>query len=208
MAHARFMKPLQERADLWEAMAEQFLDTERRHEIPALALMLVNAGLLVRDAARMWQYEVTPAVWQNLWSVAGEWAIWNTDWLVVCIERKRVRWANQPGPIGYLIYRFRVGGLHRIWRAIAGCMRFLAASPAEDRDELAKSLGWLARHHFDFLGEPGRPKGSTTEMLALMYAEEFLPIFANATLEKERARCAARVWRALSLSPGAVKTSS
>jgi hypothetical protein len=55
------------REDVWEGLANQFLDTETRHFIPGLALMCVEAGLSTASAFDAWAYEVTPAVFFNLW---------------------------------------------------------------------------------------------------------------------------------------------
>ena len=62
------------RVDVWEAMADHFLDTETRQDLARTAWRCVQAGLTVEQAARIWRDEICPAVGWNLWQVAGEWA--------------------------------------------------------------------------------------------------------------------------------------
>lgn len=111
------------REDVWVALADQFLDTETRAWIPHAARVCVEAGLTPERAFEVWAYEVTPALWPNLWSVAGEWAGWERSWLCARIRRHRTRasWWR------YAIYRGRVQGLHAVWREIEACLHELAA---------------------------------------------------------------------------------
>ena len=67
------------RIDVWVAMADHFLDTETRHDIPFAALRCVEAGLSSVEARSVWQHEVEPAVRFNVWDVAGEWACWDKE---------------------------------------------------------------------------------------------------------------------------------
>ena len=68
-------------SDVGDRAAAAALDTEARHAIPGTALLWVEAGADEAAVRHAWRYEVTPAVWPNLWSVAGEWAGWNGAWL-------------------------------------------------------------------------------------------------------------------------------
>ena len=165
-----------EQHDIWEALADHFLDSETRYQVPATALRCVNANLAVDDAERIWRYEVTPAVWPNLWDVAGEWGMWDREWLVARIEAKRGRWPNRPGAFAYLVYRQRVHFAHRGWCAIAACMRVLIAAPAGARAQLAQDLEWLARHFFEFL-PCGEASATRRRELRRLYVTTFLPIF-------------------------------
>lgn len=112
-------EPAEKRVAVWMAMAEHFLDTETRESIPRTAEVCVQAGLSVAQAREIWQHEVSPALYANLWSVAGEWAGWDEPWLVQRIRasRRRLR-----GPLGYLVYRAQVQGLHDVWLEIERCM--------------------------------------------------------------------------------------
>jgi hypothetical protein len=136
---------------VWEAMANHFLDTETRHDIPLTALRCVQAGLSVREAFEVWAYEVTPAVFLNIWSVAGEWAGWDRGWLVWSIQWSRGSWCNRIPFIRWLIYRMRVHLMHGVWVSIARCMTELLKrnSPIE-QEQTANDLAALARHYFDF----------------------------------------------------------
>src|SRR5688500_807381 len=109
------------RIEAWVAMAEHFLDTETRQEIPMTAPRCVQAGLSTEQARLVWQYEVSPAVAFNVWDIAGEWAGWDRDWLVDRIIRLRRRRLGRPGPLSWLRYRLRVHFLHDVWLSIGRC---------------------------------------------------------------------------------------
>ena len=79
------------RVAVWIALAEHFLDTETRHQLPNAALACVRAGYGVEEVRAIWGCEVAPAVGFNLYLVAGEWACWDPEWLVERIERIRAR---------------------------------------------------------------------------------------------------------------------
>src|SRR5262245_32653384 len=136
--------------EVWVAMAEHFLDTETRHDIPLTAMRCLEAGLSPDQAREVWCFEVSPAVAFNAWDVAGEWAAWDRQWLVQRIGELRKIWSNQPGPIQWCLYRARVHFLHGVWVAIERCMEAIAEVSAERREPMSKDLSFLARHYFDF----------------------------------------------------------
>ena len=139
--------PDADRVAVWMAMAEHFLDTETRHDLPTTARRCVEAGMTISEARDVWRYEVTPAVCFNVLSVAGEWAYWDRDWLVARIERLRHGWWNRLAGARWLHWPFLAGN----WRAIEQCMNLLWSVPAPNqRAVLAQDLTFLARHCFDF----------------------------------------------------------
>ena len=175
-------------------MADHFLDTETRHDIPLTALTCVRAGLSTAAACDVWRYEVSPAVAFNLWNVAGEWAAWDCDWLVERIERQR----NRPGMWGAFRYRLRVHCLHGVWQAIERCMDTLWAlpSPAE-REQWCKDWTFLARHYFDFCPKPlASLAPADRRRIASRYPEPLLRLLGPALVPGEahaaeqRLRCA------------------
>jgi hypothetical protein len=185
---------------VWSSMAGHFLDTETRHDLPYTALCCVEAGLSAAQARQVWQFEVSPAVGSNLFSVAGEWAGWDHDWLVERIERMRVSWWNRPGPWRWL--RTPLVLQSDQWLAIERCMRFLQAMPCEmTRKRVARDLAWLTRHLVDFC-----PKDLSTleaeerELLRQLYPAPFNSLLESSLARSERAQAAQRVQRALSAS--------
>src|SRR5688572_1685453 len=162
------------RQAIWESMAEHFLDTETRVEIPRTAALCVDAGLDASAAFDVWAFEVTPALWSNLWDIAGEWAGWDSAWLHARIERRR----TSASPWARLVYRARMYLAHETWEAIARCIDLFQGSPPEERAGLLVAFQWLAAHYFDF-GPFGRraPPPDPTRLRAL-YEARFLPIFA------------------------------
>lgn len=142
------------RVEVWVAMADHFLDTETRHDIPLTAMRCIDAGLTVTEARSVWCYEVSPAVGFNVWDVAGEWAGWNREWLVERIERLRRRWDNRKGTARWVRYRLRVHLMHGVWSAIGRFMAVLldVCDPVE-REQTSVACASLARHYFDFCPE-------------------------------------------------------
>lgn len=190
-----------QRIAIWVALAEHFLDTETRHQVPFSAMRCVDAGLSVDEGRDIWCYEVTPAVWHNLRDVAGEWAGWPEDWLVREIERSRDDGSNRPGPGGETVYRMRIGDTHRTWVAIERCMVLLERAEPAQRSVLARDLQWLAERFFDMRGTPLGSQDPAA--LRALYAESFLPIFEPLVVLGARESveaCRERVERALSLA--------
>jgi hypothetical protein len=162
------------REDAWDALAEHFLDTETRVWIPRSARICVAAGLSREEAFDAWAYEVTPALWSNAWSVAGQWAGWDRAWLVARIREVRER----PSSVAYAIYRVRAHALHSVWCAIAACIDALHATAPEGRDLLTDELRWLASQFFDFGAKAPPPEGASAAALGACYRATFRAIFA------------------------------
>lgn len=184
------------REDVWEELADQFLDTETRHSIPRVALMCVEAGMSPASAFDAWAYEVTPAIFWNLWSVVGEWTGWNRESLFARIRERSVK----PSRWAYLAYRFRVQSAHTRWVAIGKCMGIFQQTPAVCRERVSSELAWLARQFFDFTNSMAPP--SSAERMREVYRDTFVPIFASfipngATRNRELDVIAERIERAL-----------
>jgi hypothetical protein len=167
---------------VWEAMADHFLDTETRQDIPLTALRCVQAGLSTDQARHIWKYEVSPAVGFNLWCVAGEWAAWDRDWLVQRIVRLRDRWAVRPAVCRWFRYRVRLDPAHGVWVSIARCMDALLAVPSADgREQMSRDLAFLARHYFDFCPEDFASLApAARQRIRSLYPEPFRRIMAAA----------------------------
>jgi hypothetical protein len=176
-----------ERIKVWVAMADHFLDTETRHDIPPTALRCIHAGLSTEAARLVWQYEVSPAVGFNCWDMVGEWAGWNRDWLVKRIEGLRNRWDSRPGTCRWLRYRVRVHFIHNVWVAIGRCMDALLAVPvADDRTRMSRDLTYLARHYFDFCpDDPASLTAAERSRIRSLYPEPFQRIMAPAVMREE-----------------------
>jgi hypothetical protein len=179
---------------VWLAMADHFLDTETRPDIPLTALLCVEVGWSCERARDAWRHEVSPAVAFNLWSVAGEWAGWDRNWLVERIERLRCRWHNRPGTLRSLSYRLRAPGMDGVWVAIERCMQILSPIDATPRRErTARALAFLARHYFDFCPQalPSTPEDALG--IRALYPEPFRSALRPALVAGEEAAAEARL---------------
>ena len=187
------------RIEVWVSMADHFLDTETRQDIPLTAMHCIAADLSIAEARDVWRYEVSPAVGLNLWSVAGEWIGWDRDWLIGRIDLLRKRWSNRPGTLRWLRYRIRVHLNHAVWRSIERCMEALLQIESRAlRERMSGDLASLARHYFDFCPDDySILEGGARARLRSLYPEPFLHVVAPATLPGELWIAARRVRIAL-----------
>jgi hypothetical protein len=199
--------PAQQHA-IWEAMADHFLDSETRPWIPRTALLCVEAGLTIDEAGAIWRFEVTPVVFANLWSVAGEWGAWDTDWLFARIEQVRASWMRRPGWLRRLVYCLCIKDNHYAWMGIERVMELLAATPSSERALLARHLEWLAEPFVGLRSSVGSPP-ARLELLRHRYEHVFLPIFGSLisgrgeeSLACSRARVEAALTEAFSRAAG------
>lgn len=182
---------------VWEAMAEHFLDTETRHDVPTTALRCLEAGLHEDDAFAVWCFEVTPVLWPNLWDVAGEWACWPRAWLLEQVAAARAARAREPGLLSRCCYHARIGASHAVWLAIAQSMALLAAVATDQREAACAQLAALARCYFDFV-----PRPLTDRTAAARWWRAFAPVLASLSDAREAAAGTARVEAALGTDAG------
>ena len=73
---------LQSRVQVWEALADFWLDTELvDYEFDHIARVIAESPYSVAEIRDIHDYEVAPAVSGNLASVTGEWAGFDSKWL-------------------------------------------------------------------------------------------------------------------------------
>lgn len=77
----------EQRQPVWLALSELYLDTELEEaDFRRLALVLAASGFSWHDIKLINYDEVAPVLWQNLLSMAGEWAGWDKASLVANIN--------------------------------------------------------------------------------------------------------------------------
>ncbi len=183
---------------VWMAMADHYLDTETRQDIPWTAWRCSSAGLSVDEARDVWCFEVTPAVGHNLWNPVGEWAGWPKDWLIAEITRR----AWPKNLLTYVGYRCLAHFNHGVWVSIERCMHLIASFDELDRPHVVRAMVELGRHYFDFCGhglsklEP-RPR----DLVRQLYPDAFEHVMAPATCRGDRLPAGARVSAALEELP-------
>lgn len=102
---------IQDRAPVWLALSELWLDTElAENDFAHLARVLAHSPYSLAQIKSIHDAEVAPVLWRNLVSVAGEWTGFDEQWLVAeCSGRatRRHEWLR----------RLQVWWLRpRIWR--------------------------------------------------------------------------------------------
>ena len=194
------------RRALWILLAEQFLDTETRTWLPATALACLESGFSREELGDIWRYEVSAALWPNLWSVAGEWAGWDEDWLAARIAATQVPAPRRGSPHARLAYRARVQGVHGCWVAVERLIEhFLTLAPGERAPRCAQ-LTTLAEHYLDYYAREVWIGPREAAALREVYLRVFLPIYAPLLVPgagEARASCAARVAALLCSTPEA-----
>jgi hypothetical protein len=82
-------RELRSRAPVWDALSDFWLDTELvDHDFVYIARVISASPYSIDEVRAIHDYEVAPALWRNLASVAGEWAGFNSERLNArCLER-------------------------------------------------------------------------------------------------------------------------
>jgi len=167
--------------EVWIAMADHFLDTETRQDIPLTAYRCVEAGLSVEEARRVWTEEVSPVVGGNLFQVAGEWAAWDRGWLLGELRKRRSEPKRRQA---WLRFRPSLLLMRGVWTSVARCMELIrAAETPEKRELLLRDLSFLAAHLFDFCPRP--LAASDRDRIRALYPCPFLKALGPALVSGE-----------------------
>lgn len=70
------------RLPLWEALGNLYLDTKSDTFVPLVVKAAQEAGFSLDEVEHILKWEVRPALYFNYIDGAGEWAGWNSEWLV------------------------------------------------------------------------------------------------------------------------------
>lgn len=94
---------LASRRPVWEALAALWLDTDLTDwQLDHIAGVLAASPYSLPEMRAIHDYEVAPALWVNLVTVAGEWAGFDGDWLAARCRSHALRRGSR-------CYRFRIG---------------------------------------------------------------------------------------------------
>jgi len=109
---------LQSRTPVWEALSEFWLDTELvDYQFDYIARVISASPYSIAEIRAIHDYEVAPAVSANLASVAGEWAGFNSEWLIERCMKYALR-SHSP------LHRARIWFQRRLfWSFTADCWR-------------------------------------------------------------------------------------
>ena len=114
---------LEQRKPVWIAMSDLFLDTDVRIHFAFAALNLAGSRYTIEQLETIFTQEVAPALGGNLLVVAGEWAGFDSDWVV-----EQVR--SSLGSLRPLrLFDIARGD----WRALATLIVALRKLPVEER---------------------------------------------------------------------------
>ncbi|MCW5891107.1 MAG: hypothetical protein KIT14_11230 [bacterium] len=189
---------LARRRAVWEALADLFLDTETRWQLPAIAAVLVESGYAPEELERIWRRELLPELGGNVLQAAGEWAA-----LALDEDRLAVRAAGHTS-LGERLVAWLAGRvLRRTWHALGTLRARLAALEPAARDARVALWSGLARLYFERTDAPD-PLGWQEGLYRsgfdragchAAFTHDVEPIFAALLVGGERAFEAARAAR-------------
>ncbi|MCR9247769.1 MAG: hypothetical protein NXI31_22305 [bacterium] len=88
---------LTDRAPVWAAMSEFFLDTELElGDLERIAEVVARSKYTVEQLESILFRELVPALWTNVSTPAGEWGGFDQDWLQRRILRRSRRFLRWP----------------------------------------------------------------------------------------------------------------
>tara|TARA_B100000700_G_scaffold46361_1_gene48689 strand:+ start:3497 stop:3892 length:396 start_codon:yes stop_codon:yes gene_type:complete len=77
---------LDNRAPVWLALSELFLDTTVSDHYDAIARCCAHSPYSLNELAFILHYEVAPVLWRNLLSPAGHWSGFDEQWLISAVK--------------------------------------------------------------------------------------------------------------------------
>lgn len=85
------------RIPVWNALSDLYLDTDVALSHDDIVRTLVASPYSLAEMHEMLMYDVHPALYRNLMSVAGEWAGFDEAWLVerIATIRRQPRWRRR-----------------------------------------------------------------------------------------------------------------
>ena len=117
--------PSDPRIPIWIALSDLYLDTDVALSHDCIARTLAASPYSLDDLHEMLMYDVHPALYPNLMSVAGEWAGFDEAWLVerIATIRRQPRWRRR-------ISHWFVRDIGTQWRTLAPMIRAARDSAA------------------------------------------------------------------------------
>lgn len=67
------------RLPVWEALSELFLDNDIAASVPSIAQRIAVTDFTLAEVETMLRWDVRPAFYGNLLSVAGQWSGWRSE---------------------------------------------------------------------------------------------------------------------------------
>jgi hypothetical protein len=85
------------RIPVWSALSELYLDTDVTLSYDDVVRALAASPYPLESLHEMLMYDVHPALYPNLLSVAGEWAGFDEAWLIerIALVRRHPRWRRR-----------------------------------------------------------------------------------------------------------------
>lgn len=117
--------PSDPRIPIWIALSDLYLDTDVALSHDYIVRTLAAAPYSLEELHEMLMYDVHPALYPNLMSVAGEWAGFDEAWLVerIATTRRQPRWRRR-------ISHWFVRDIGTQWRTLVPMIRAARDSAA------------------------------------------------------------------------------
>lgn len=106
------------RLPVWEALSDLFLDTELQPgDYRHIAEVLLSSEYGTAELKMIFQEEVAPAFGSNMFSLAGEWAGWDTE-IVRELMTKQIYGRAKPQVVRWLMRKLLSGHITEEWRKL------------------------------------------------------------------------------------------
>ncbi len=129
------------RVEVWYALSDLYLDTDVVAMYPHIAEVLAKSPYSLDALYEMLMYDVHPALYANLMTVAGEWAGFDRDWLLARIAQAHTqpRWFRR---FSHLFVRW----IRDDWRKVAEMIGALRANSTGTQSTSAQTTKSQAPH--------------------------------------------------------------
>lgn len=114
------------RIPVWTALSDLYLDNDVSLSYDHIVRILAASPYSLDELHEMLMYDVHPALYPNLMSVAGEWAGFEEAWLLerIATIRRQPRWRRR-------ISHWFVRDIGMQWTTLAGMIRVARSAAAQ-----------------------------------------------------------------------------
>jgi hypothetical protein len=97
---------IERRKPVWCALSDLWLDTElTEDDLRRIAEVMRKSGYKIEELREIYLFDVAPVVFLNLFSIAGEWAGFDEEWLVQEVTKQ----ARRRSPVLRTLVKLRIG---------------------------------------------------------------------------------------------------
>ncbi len=89
MAATFTQSEIDQKIEIWTSLSSLYLDTDVRSSFKSIAKTIHESPYSLVESEEILRWEVRPAFYSNLLSVAGEWGYWSEDEVLTFVQNAR-----------------------------------------------------------------------------------------------------------------------